>query len=440
MRVSIVVPALNESVRIAATLGPLQILRRQGHEILVVDGGSSDGTIAAATPLADRVIMGRRGRATQMNAGAALAGGDVLVFLHADTTLHADGIAAMRAGLQRGDHAWGRFDVRIDTRSPLLMLIAAAMNLRSRWTGIATGDQAMFVLREAFEAAGGFPSQPLMEDIEFSRRLKRSAGAPLCLRARVSTSGRRWLRHGVLRTMLTMWRLRFAYWRGADPADLAGRYALHDPATPTAVLQVFAKAPVAGTVKTRLAAHIGAAAAVDVHVELAERTLAVGAAALREGAVSGIELWCDPDAADPRLRAWATRYGATLHVQRGGDLGQRMRNALQQALARGHTPVLVGTDCPVLVTRHLAESAAALRRTDAVFLPAEDGGYVLIGLASALPVFEGVAWGSARVMAQTRQRLRRAHARWVELAMVWDVDRPEDLARWRAMKESLAGA
>jgi rSAM/selenodomain-associated transferase 2 len=221
MRLSIVVPVLDEAEGIAASLQPLQVLRAQGHEVIVVDGGSRDGTPAFAQALADRVIASPRGRATQMNAGARVAHGDALLFLHADTRLPDAAPARIEQALRQ--HAWGRFNVAIEGRSMWLPVIAALMNLRSRLTGIATGDQAIFVSRAAFDAVGGYPEQPLMEDIELSKRLKR-IGPPACLRARAVTSGRRWEQHGVWRTILLMWRLRFDYWRGVPATRLAARY------------------------------------------------------------------------------------------------------------------------------------------------------------------------------------------------------------------------
>ena len=213
-----IVPALNEAGHIGATLAALEPLRRAGHEVVVVDGGSDDGTAELAAGGCDSVVAARRGRALQMNAGARAATGDALVFLHADTRLPADAETMVLAALK--DHAWGRFDVRIEGRHRLLRLVACAMNLRSRLTGIATGDQAIFVRRDAF---AGFPEIALMEDIAFSKLMKR-AGWPACLRARVTTSGRRWEERGVLRTILLMWRLRLEYALGADPARLAERY------------------------------------------------------------------------------------------------------------------------------------------------------------------------------------------------------------------------
>jgi rSAM/selenodomain-associated transferase 2 len=220
---SIVVPCLNEAHGIAATLVSLAPLRARGAEVIVVDGGSHDHTAERAAPLADAVITAARGRASQMNAGAARARGEILLFLHADTVLPGAADALIVDGLKRLRRGWGRFDVAIAGRHPLLRVVAWLMNLRSRVTGIATGDQAIFATKSLFTAAGGYPEIPLMEDVALSKRLKRY-GPPLCIRHRLTTSGRRWEKRGVLRTVFLMWRLRLAYWLGADPRELAVRY------------------------------------------------------------------------------------------------------------------------------------------------------------------------------------------------------------------------
>ena len=219
-RLSIVMPVLDEAATIQATLAALAPLRARGAELIVVDGGSTDATCALAAPLADALLAAPRGRARQMNAGAARAQGDALLFLHADTLLppHADALVQQALA---GGAVWGRFDVRIDGRPWLLRLVATLMNQRSRCTGIATGDQAMFVRRDVFWRVGGFPDQPLMEDIALSQRL-RAVARPACLRARATTSGRRWQSRGVWRTIFLMWRLRWRYWRG-EPADALAR-------------------------------------------------------------------------------------------------------------------------------------------------------------------------------------------------------------------------
>ena len=223
MKISIIVPALNEAQGIAAALAALASLRTRGHEVIVVDGGSSDKTAALSRGAADRVVAAARGRASQMNAGAALAQDEVLLFLHADTRLPENADARILQGLAASGKAWGRFDVRIEGKSRLLPVIAFFMNLRSRATGIATGDQAIFVRSDAFWRIGGYPPLELMEDIALSRLLAR-VSRPLCLADKAVTSGRRWERRGVLRTVLLTWWLRLAFFFGATPASLARLY------------------------------------------------------------------------------------------------------------------------------------------------------------------------------------------------------------------------
>lgn len=220
--VSIVMPVLDEAETILERLEALAPLRAAGAELIVADGGSADDSAARAAPLADRLVVSARGRARQMNAGARAAGGDILLFLHVDTALPEGALAKVAEGVRQGA-AWGRFDVEIAGRSALLPLVALMMNARSRLTGIATGDQAIFVRRAVFERIGGFPEIALMEDVALSKRLK-SVGPPLCLSARVRTSGRRWDRNGALRTVALMWRLRLSYFLGADANVLARRY------------------------------------------------------------------------------------------------------------------------------------------------------------------------------------------------------------------------
>jgi rSAM/selenodomain-associated transferase 2 len=222
-KLSIIIPVLDEGEGIAAALDALSDMRALGVEVIVVDGGSRDATIQRARLRADRVISAPRGRALQMNAGAQKAAGDVLLFLHADTQLPPDADHLVLGGLERSGRAWGRFDVRIAGDHLLFPIIGWLMSVRSRITGIATGDQAIFVRRAAFETAGRFAAIPLMEDIALCRRLKR-VSRPLCLRDRAVTSGRRWEQNGVSRTILLMWRLRIAYFLGADPKRIARQY------------------------------------------------------------------------------------------------------------------------------------------------------------------------------------------------------------------------
>lgn len=222
LSVSIILPVLDEAAGIGEALNALEVERPRGAEIIVVDGGSSDATVALATPHADRVLVATRGRASQMNVGARAARSDVLLFLHADTRLPSKGVQLVRDAIAQGA-AWGRFDVSIAGRHPMLPVIATMMNLRSRLTGIATGDQAIFVRRDIFLAVGGFAEIELMEDVALSAALRQIA-RPACLRERVVTSGRRWDANGAWSTILLMWRLRLLYALGASPAWLAWQY------------------------------------------------------------------------------------------------------------------------------------------------------------------------------------------------------------------------
>lgn len=223
MRLSIIVPVLDEAALIDERLAALKPLRRRGAELIVVDGGSDDDTPARAAAHADLLLTSKRGRAAQMNAGASLAMGEVLLFLHADSRLPADADRIILEAMAVSGRKWGRFDVRIEGRHFLLPIIAFFMNWRSRVTGICTGDQGIFVRRDVFESCGGFPAISLMEDIALSRLLKRR-GRPRCISRRIVTSGRRWESRGAVRTMLLMWRLRLAYFLGADPSRLASIY------------------------------------------------------------------------------------------------------------------------------------------------------------------------------------------------------------------------
>ena len=223
MKLSIVIPMLNEAVQLPELFAHLLPLQSAGCEIVFADGGSTDGSVTLAEAAGFIVVNAARGRARQMNAGAARATGEALLFLHADTRLPHGAAQHIAQALADGRHCWGRFDVRITGRAFMLRVIAQLMNWRSRLSGIATGDQAMFVRRDAFERVQGFSDQPLMEDVELSKRLKRLS-SPACIGHCVNTSGRRWETRGMWRTILLMWRLRWAYWRGADANTLAGLY------------------------------------------------------------------------------------------------------------------------------------------------------------------------------------------------------------------------
>jgi rSAM/selenodomain-associated transferase 2 len=225
MRLSVIIPVLNEGARALACVQELAPLRAAGQELILVDGGSDRLDTDALTPWVDHLLESEAGRARQMNMGASVARGEVLWFLHADTRPLGDAVTAIQAAQTNGP-AWGRFDIRLDASSPLLRLVALMMNARSRRSGIATGDQGIFVHRDLFQRVGGFPDQALMEDIEISARLKRLRH-PDCLRQCLLTSSRRWQRQGILRTIFLMWGLRLAYRLGVSPQRLAAYYRLN---------------------------------------------------------------------------------------------------------------------------------------------------------------------------------------------------------------------
>jgi rSAM/selenodomain-associated transferase 2 len=223
MRVSVVIPARNEVKTLPLLLHDLAATRKAGHEIVVVDGGSDDDTVEIATPYADKVLRCAPGRAQQLNTGAKAATGDVLWFLHADSRVFSGTLEALLGSLGN-KHCWGRFDVRLSGHQWPFRIIERLMNLRSCLTGLATGDQGIFVTRQVFESVGGFEPIPLMEDIRLSRAL-RNIHRPRCVREpKLVTSSRRWEHNGIWKTVLLMWRLRLAHALGADPDRLAQQY------------------------------------------------------------------------------------------------------------------------------------------------------------------------------------------------------------------------
>lgn len=224
MKLSIIIPTFNEAANIVTTLQRLQMWRELGHEVIVADGGSTDETCLLAETLADHVFVSpQKGRAAQMNAGAQCAAGEVVLFLHADTLMPIEALDSVLQGFSDPQKQWGRFDVRLSGSKTVFRVIEALMNWRSRMTGIATGDQGLFVRKNVFNKLGGFPDMPLMEDVALSARLKRIS-KPFCSPVKLATSSRRWERNGIWRTIFLMWYLRLSFFLGANPEQLARRY------------------------------------------------------------------------------------------------------------------------------------------------------------------------------------------------------------------------
>jgi rSAM/selenodomain-associated transferase 2 len=221
MSLSFIIPVYNEADSLVPLMTQISRLEHAGHEVIVVDGGSTDGSREQLGAVCQKIVSVGKGRARQMNAGVRQASADVMVFLHADTQLPEQADKLIESAIAR--RPWGRFDVSLSGHSHLLRIIESMMNLRSRLTGIATGDQCIFVRRDLFWQTGGYPDIPLMEDIAISKQLKKRA-RPACLKARVLTSSRRWQQQGVLRTVLLMWGLRLAYFFGISPQTLHRLY------------------------------------------------------------------------------------------------------------------------------------------------------------------------------------------------------------------------
>lgn len=455
---SIVIPVLNEAENIEQSLKAVRALCGNGVELIVVDGGSADGTAAIARSLADAVVTTSRGRARQMNAGAMLARGRFLLFLHVDTQLP-ETLPALVEQWVSNNTLWGFFPARLSGRQFAFRLIERSMSWRSRLTGIGTGDQCLFVQRSLFQQAGGFAEQPLMEDIECSRRLKKYA-RPQVQKALVTTDSRRWEHHGIARTVLLMWRLRLAYFFGASPEALVKRYypgrshtqreeRLPTYRYPDSCIVQFAKLPVAGQVKTRLQSVLGEQGCLALHKALVthqvDRQL--------HSAVAPYELWCNSpfdstgfdstdfgSTAGPAAR-WAESYLELVGervlrfgIQQGQDLGERMARCFIDRFRQYRHVVLIGSDCPAIDGGTVADALDVLRKdkADVVIAPASDGGYVLIGLRQ-MPdekinqVFANIQWGTETVMDSTRRNLRRAGLKGCELATMQDIDLPSDL-------------
>lgn len=429
MKISVVIPTLNEAMVLPRTLLALQGLRARGHEVVVVDGGSQDETVALAQSQADVVVSSPPGRAQQMNLGASVATGDTLLFLHADSLPPED--LDQQIFECRQSSVWGRFRIRIEGRSWQLPMVAWFINHRSRITNVATGDQGIFISKAVFDTIGGFPNISLMEDVALTKQLRKLAPSAIP-RSPITTSGRRWDDLGAWRTIVLMWKLRFLFWLGTNPHTLAKMYRMPRGMKPraNAHIIIFAKAPVAGYAKTRLIPSLGPEGAAAV----AERLLANAVAEACAARLGPVTLCVTPSTDHPVFARLASQYPITLALQPEGDLGQRMHQTFRRAFLDAPTqPVLLmGTDAPELNATRLQTAAHALSgakpQKPAVFIPALDGGYALVGLCEPQPhLFEEIQWSTSRVLQQTKARARHLGTPLVCLEAISDVDEPEDL-------------
>lgn len=460
----VVVPALDEAESLPGLLADLSELRT-AHQVVVVDGGSRDATATAARAGGAWVTRSPRGRARQFNAGAAFLESRWLLFLHADTRLNGEALRAVERHVAEDGRQAGHFGLSVAHRHPFYRLIEMGQRVRERCLGLVYGDQGLLIPRDLFWNAGGYPDQPLMEDVVLNRRL--AAGGRLArLPARARTSARRYEEEGRLRAFLRNASLISRFLAGADPAVLARRYparrhagdgsqagdghvdaaelelrdggataearrpagdgnrAAPGPPSP-AILLVFAKAPRPGHVKTRLARAWGAAAAADVYRRLGRQVVAQLA-----GAPAQTILCFDPPGSEDEIRAWLGGRGVRAFMPQGdGDLGERMSRATVAAFARGARAVVVtGTDAPAVGAGTVVRALDALRCADVVIGPSSDGGYYLIGLAAPQPaLFGDMPWSTEHVFRETTSRCADLGLRVTCLPVESDIDRPEDV-------------
>lgn len=445
IKLSFIIPCLNEAENIVETLLPLQSLRQRGHEIILSDGGSNDNTIQLSQNLIDHCIHSAAGRSTQMNNGAKAASGDILCFLHADTIASEFIDEQILSSLHGAKNIWGFFNIKLSGYSWQFRIIEWLINKRSCLSHVATGDQGIFVSRDSFNKLSGFLDIPLMEDIELSKRL-RKISKPLCIKNQpLITSSRRWQKHGIMRSVLLMWQLRLRYFLGTPAATLARAYQTHSPQYKPDIyppdsnkqlnenqLIIFVKAPLPGQCKTRLIPFLSAEQASEFYKSLL--TTCFDNITPLENTDIAIHIW--PETSHPFIQKLGRIYCASLHTQKGDNLGDRMHNALQLSLQTYKKSVLIGSDCPVLDQAYIDKAFNALDQHDMVLGPAEDGGYVLIGATKIeTKLFARINWGTASVLKQSLKNSKLAFYKTHLLNTLWDIDTPEDYIQYQSLLE-----
>ncbi|MBI4519312.1 MAG: TIGR04283 family arsenosugar biosynthesis glycosyltransferase [Gemmatimonadetes bacterium] len=418
----VVIPTLNEAGRVPPLLGDLAGIPLIS-EIVVADGGSTDGTAEVARGLGARVVQAAAGRASQLNAGARSTRAPWLAFLHADSRLASPARQVLCDWLPQADPATAAvFRFRLDGDGWFWRTIETGQRLRERLTGLRYGDQGLILSRQLFELAGGYPEVPLFEDVEILRRIRR-LGKVITLPAALLTSPRRYEREGHWRGWLRHVALISLYLAGVPPDRLAPWYRPEPP--PRWMLLIFAKAPLPGRVKTRLAADVGRAAATELYRAMGARVFE----RVREGPYE-VVICYDPPGGEELVREWLCAPGSVrFEAQTSGDLGARMASAVDAAFARGATGVcVIGTDTPEIDRRLVTQAFQALALNDVVFGPARDGGYYLIALTKPCPaLFHDIPWSTAAVLAESRQHAQALGLRFVELETLSDIDSVTDL-------------
>jgi len=434
-RISFIIPTLNEAQHISSTLDRLQSARKRRHEIIVSDGGSSDNTLHLSKNKTDLCITSSSGRASQMNAGAKAASGDILCFLHADTKTSKNIDELILESLSTRKKTalayWGFFKIKLSSSRWQFRIIEWLINKRSSLTAVATGDQGIFINKRSFNELNGFANIPLMEDIEITKRLRKLSNPARIKKAALVTSSRRWEKHGIISTVLLMWQLRLRYFLGASPKSLAKAYTPHTPENTQKNKQqliIFIKAPEPGFCKTRLIPFLSAEAASEFYKTLVE-TCFNNIQSVND---TDISIYTYPDITHPFIKQLSQQHSTTCHLQSGETLGDRMFNALDTSLQTYERSVLIGTDCPVLDKSYLDQAFKALDQHDMVLGPADDGGYVLIGATKIdCHLFNNINWGTETVLQQSLNNANKTKYKTHLLATLWDVDTPDDYIKYQ---------
>ena len=441
----VVIPVLDEEEALPSLLEDLTGLAID-HRVLVVDGGSRDGTVAAARAGGAEVMRSRCGRARQMNAGAAFLRTRWLLFLHADSRLDDTALRSVARHVQRDVGVAAHFGLAIAHGHLFYRLIETGQRIRERLAGLVCGDQGLLIRRDLFASRGGYPDEPIMEDVILNRRLLKT-GQLVTLAGRLATSSRRYEEEGRIRAWFRNTHTITRFLSGADPSGLARGYpprrasrthtrgAGRDADPHRTTLLVFAKAPRPGTVKTRLARTIGEDRAATLYGRMGRLIAAnVRAAAAR------MVVCYDPPDGEEEIRRWLDPSPDRYWPQGGGDLGARMSRMVERAFTDADRVVVIGTDTPAVDAHKVARAVEALDTADVVIGPARDGGYYLMGLRSPHPdLFAGIRWSTGSVLAATMARAERLglSVTWLELEE--DVDTADDLtpevARWLDSEE-----
>lgn len=431
---SVIIPTLNEYSALRRLLPSLLVDAQQHHlDIIICDGGSTDLTCHYVRQLQSdspnlTLLQTQRGRSKQMNAGAEQAQHSVLLFLHADTELPRNWFGLLADAMQAGC-VWGRFNVRLSGNNILFRVIERLMNLRSCWTQVATGDQAIFVDRQVFQQVGMYPDLPLMEDIALSKRLRQQYSMA-CIKTPLITSSRRWEKQGIIKTVILMWQLRWAYFIGTPAEALAKRYYPHyQQQKALALIQVFSKLPLKGYVKTRLIPQLGEDCATRIHQYLLNSVLdKVQSQAIH------YQLWlAQQQASDLKNHAYQQ---LDFKVQQGNGLGERMGWAIQQGLANAHKVMLMGTDCLDFKVTHISEMMNALDQHDIAFIPTKDGGFIAIACrVFDAQIFAQARFGTEHALQDVLNNIKRLSLSVYFTQAVSDIDTYDDVKQYPELLE-----